>query len=573
MDICTDSLRLNSAVGATGHRTWTELLLLVIALALWFGYDLGARPLWQPDEGRYAEIPREMVASGDYLTPRLNGVRYFEKPPLMYWLQAGAIRLFGLNEAALRLWPALFAVFGCLAVYWVGSRLHGRRAGLLAVGVLATAPLYYFLGHILTLDMALSALLTMALGAFLLGVRAPPGVQRRLLLYTFYVCVALAVLTKGLIGLVLPAMVIGAWIAILGEWRLLREIHLTSGTLLLLAVATPWHVLVAQANPEFARFYFIHEHFQRYLTTVHDRYQPAWYFGPVLFAGLCPWAVFLPHALGDVLADLWRERRRHDDIWFLLLWALLPFAFFSASSSKLIPYILPVVPPLALLLGRWFAAVGERPVTRGRAALVVLLVLSIVLAAAFAFAPELWPTRAMVAQVSSQLGHARYAIAGVLLLSGVLPLVSLRWGAPRAAMAVLFAGAALGVAVFQINLARLDVGRSVKELALSLKRDLRPGDEVMTYGQYYQDLPVYLERRIIVVGWSGELGFGTTLEDTSAWIIDEPAFRRRWLESRTIYLLTNHANYNTLRKQPPGAMCLVGSNQRLAVIVNRECHP
>jgi Aminoarabinose transferase C-terminal domain len=127
--------------------------------------------------------------------------------------------------------------------------------------------------------------------------------------------------------------------------------------------------------------------------------------------------------------------------------------------------------------------------------------------------------------------------------------------------------------VFQINLARLDVGRSVKELALSLKRDLRPGDEVMTYGQYYQDLPVYLERRIIVVGWSGELGFGTTLEDTSAWIIDEPAFRRRWLESRTIYLLTNHANYNTLRKQPPGAMCLVGSNQRLAVIVNRECHP
>src|SRR6185369_4704633 len=129
-----------------------DLLLLTLAIGLFWGVALGARALWGPDEGRYVEIPREMVATGNYVTPRLNGVKYFEKPPLFYWLEAGALRLFGPHEGSLRLAPALFALLGILAVYVAGRRLFGRLPGLWAGIVLATTPLWFGLGEAITLD-------------------------------------------------------------------------------------------------------------------------------------------------------------------------------------------------------------------------------------------------------------------------------------------------------------------------------------------------------------------------------------------------------------------------------------
>jgi 4-amino-4-deoxy-L-arabinose transferase-like glycosyltransferase len=553
--------------------SWLEPLLLALVLAVWFGYELGGRALWSPDEGRYAEIPREMVASGDYLTPRLNGVKYFEKPPLVYWLVAGAIKTLGLNEWAVRLWPALFALLGCLALYYVGRELYGRRVGLYAAGVLALSPLYDFMGGILTLDMPLAAELTAALGMFLVGIRAPPGMRRRLVLYGFYACVAAAVLTKGLVGAVIPAMAIGAWILVLGEWRLLREIYLPSGLLIFFSIAAPWHVLVWQANPEFGQFYFIHEHLERYLTTAHQRYQPVWFFIPILLVGMYPWTAFLPYALRDGMRDLWRDRKRHGDTWFLLLWAGLPFVFFSLSSSKLIPYVLPVFPPLALLLGRWLAQRWEHEIPRGRGAFVALLVLGAVFAAALFVAPHVAADRPSVARIGEQLGAGIYLMAGGLLLAGLLPFLAWLRRDRRMTLAAFFVGAAVLVASFDLNFVRLDVGRSVKELALRLKQELKPGDEVITYETYYQDLPVYLERRVTVVDWKGELEFGTTIEDTRAWMIEAPEFQRRWNGATTAYLLTSRSNYDKLRADPPGPMRLLAQTAYAVLLVNREATP
>jgi 4-amino-4-deoxy-L-arabinose transferase-like glycosyltransferase len=551
------------------RRHWLEVLLLTLALAVWFGYELGSRELWSPDEGRYAEIPREMLATGDFLTPRLNGVKYFEKPPLVYWLEAGAIKIFGLNEWALRLWPALFALFGCLAVYFVANGLYGRPAGLLSAGVLATSPLYDFMGDILTLDMPLTGELAVALCAFLAGIRAPPGAARRLLFYTFYAFTAFAVLTKGLVGLAIPAMVIGVWIVVLNRWRVLREIHLPTGLILFLAIAVPWHVLVARANPEFAWFYFVHEHLERYLTTIHKRYEPAWFFVPVLLAGLYPWTVFLPAAVREAARGLWHRRAELGEVWFLLLWATLPFVFFSFSDSKLIPYVLPVWPPLALLLGRWLARVCREQAALGRAEFVVLLLSGALLGAGLALAPRLLPNRPHVASISTQLGIGLYTIAGGLALAGLLPLAVWWRRNPRSVIAALFLGAALLITAFDLNLSRLDVGRSVKDLALVLKSRLRPGDEVMTYETYYQDLPVYLERRVTVVNWKGELEFGSTVEDTRAWMIDTAAFRRRWNGPGRVYLLTSHSDYDKLLADPPGPMHLIAQTQHAVLVVNR----
>lgn len=565
------AVRLDSDAKSGLRRAWLEPLLLACALAVWFGYELGSRALWSPDEGRYAEIPREMVATGDYLTPRLNGVKYFEKPPLVYWLEAAATKAFGVDEWALRLWPAAFALLGCLTVYFLGLRFYGARAGLFAAIVLACSPLYDFLGGALTLDMPFTALLTIALGAFMVGVLEPPGIRRRLWMYGFYAATALAVLAKGLAAIVIPALVIGAWIAILAEWRLLRAIYLPTGALVFFAVAAPWHVLAALANPEFAQFYFIHEHFDRYVTTVHQRYEPIWFFVPVLLAGMYPWSALLPHALRDAFACLWRERRQRRDTWLLLLWAGLPFLFFSFSSSKLTPYILPVLPPLALLLGCFLARAWDGSTAPARAALWLLFALGIAFAALLAALPQLLPNSQSVMSAAAQLGGARYTLAAVCLLAGAAPLIASFCGNGRTSTIALCAVGALLVLTFDLTLSRLDVGRSVKPLALALKHELGPDDEVMTYQAYYQDLPVYLERRITIVDWSGELEFGASVEDTSAWMINTPELRRRWREARTIYLLTSPGNVEKLRAGVLAPICLMRSSARVAVIVNREC--
>ena len=223
----------------TGRIEVRDLVILFLTIGLLFGIMLGNRPLSVPDEGRYVEIPREMATTGDYITPRLNNVKYFEKPALFYWLESLSIKLFGIREFTLRLWPALFALFGCLSVYAAGSMLYGRRAGLFAAAVLATNVLYYALSQAIILDMPVSIFLTAALLLFILGTREEPGIRRRLFMGGFFAFAALAALTKGLIGILIPGMVIGAWIVLLNEWRILKTMYLLSGIALFLQLRRP----------------------------------------------------------------------------------------------------------------------------------------------------------------------------------------------------------------------------------------------------------------------------------------------------------------------------------------------
>jgi len=520
-----------TAASPSREPAWgRDLLFLALALAAFLFSLLGVRALWSPDEGRYSEIPREMVASGDWVTPRLDGVKYFEKPPLVYWLQGIAIRLFGVREWGLRLVPALFALAGCLAVYAAGRHLFGRRAGLLAAAVLATSPLYYFLSQSITLDMPLAVLLTGTLSAALLGLEAPPGGRRRALLWTAYAGAALATMTKGLVGFLLPGLVLLVWVALARRWRRLLPLHLLSGLAIFLAIALPWHLLVARANPDFAYFYFVHEHFLRYATTIHRRYQPFWFFVPVLLAGMVPWTAFLPRALG-----LRRGDPRRAAALFLLLWAGLVLAFFSASSSKLIPYVLPCLPPLALLLGRALAAAWDEDGRRLRAAFAFLLASGVGLAAILVALPWALAGNRDVAHAAGLLGGWLYAAAAALALAGAAPFVLARAGRPRAALAALVAGAALVLSTLAAAAPAFDGERSVKSLALQLKPLLRPGDEVAAYHDYPQDLPVYLGRTITVAAYQGELEFGIHAEDTGGWMIDEATFWRRWAGPRRMY--------------------------------------
>ncbi len=545
-----------------------DMAVLAACIGVFFAILLGSRALSVPDEGRYVEIPREMVESGDYLTPRLNGVKYFEKPPLFYWFEAGLIKAFGLSEWSVRVGPAIFALIGCLAVYYAGARMYGRTIGVLSAVVLATAALYYALSRLIILDMPVTVLLTVALLSFLLGSREPEGRSRRTFFWAFYAAAALAMLAKGLIGIVIPGMIIFTWMLVMNEWRMLRSMHLVSGTVLFLLIAAPWHILVDRANPEFFNFYFIHEHFERYLTTVHGRYKPFWFFLPVLLVGFFPWTAFVVQAVHRSLPRSWRERTGEKEAVFLMLWAGLVFLFFSASDSKLIPYILPVLPPLALIVGRYLADLWSGGRARGlRAGYAVLLVLSVVVVIGLVVLPH-YRTEL---DVKVFLPHLRLIIATVVLGSAATWLLHRR-GGPRGGFIALTATTVLFCIACSSAMPHLDT-RSIKDIALQLKHHLRSGDEVISYQTYYQDLPVYLERRITVVDWAGELEFGTTVEDTSGWMIGTDAFWKRWNGDRRVYVVTTMENFDSLRRIPGERYFLIAQDKNNVILSNKEDTP
>lgn len=550
------------------HSWAADLLILTLFLGLLFFFQLGRRALWSPDEGRYSEIPREMMVTGDYITPRLNGVKYFEKPPLFYWLQCLSIRFFGLTEWSLRLWSALFALSGCLAVYIAGRMFFDRLTGLTAGIVLASSPLYYSMGRIITLDMAVSVLLTFALLSFLSAAQEPPGNRQRFALWGFYLFSALATMTKGLIGIVIPALVIGSWLFLFKEWRLLRRLFLPSGLALFFLVVVPWHILAARANPDFLHYYFIHEHFQRYLAKHYTLFYRAWFFIPVLLLGFFPWTGFLFEAVKRVWASPPQGRKV---TMFFILWGGWVFLFFSVSSSKLIPYILPMFPPLAILAGRYFAMIWNEPGSMGfrTGCWLVAIVAVIIAAGSLLIAPYFLES----SPSASKLVPFRYALGSLLVFGSWATLWLGRLRAPRRAFYSLALTSLLMLVVVDSSLPIFDRRRSVKDLAMVLQSRLKPEDEVANYQIYYQDLPVYLQRRITLVNWRGELDFGSRVEDVSGWIIDGAAFWRRWNGPNTVYVIASRKHYQALRAQAGERISLLAQTERDVLLSNRPAGP
>ncbi len=544
-------------------RSWSRDLLLVFCLAaVFFGILLGTRELGNPDEARYSEIPREMVASGHYITPRLDGVLYFEKPPLFYWLQTASIHLFGLSQWSMRFWTAFFAVLGCVAVYATGRVLYNRRTGLLSALVLATSFLYFGMGHIITLDMAVSVLSSLSLFAFMLANRHPPGAKRRLGMWAAFAFAALATLTKGLIGIVFPMLAIGLWIIVLWDWPILKRMYLASGFAWFFLLAAPWHIVMQMKHPTFLHYYFIRQHFERYLTHVAHRYQPFWYFVPVVILGVMPWTAFLAQTV-RFHAMRWRDRAQHADTLLLAIWVVSIIAFFSASDSKLVPYILPVFPPLAILIGRYLDDRWDKPLERVNRG-VFLAIAPIGLALAWALAVIVPATRPSLEPHTLRL--AMIALGTVLGLGAVITaVIGVRRGfaAGVTALALSFGLFLLGL---NASAPYLDT-RTMKALAKVLRPRLTPRAIVACYGNYYQDLPFYLRRKVEVVDYTGELGYGTTIQKTP-WIMRGKTFWRQWSSKTPVYMATSRQSYRQLKKRGI-PMHMVAGNAFNVIVANK----
>lgn len=500
----------------------SRLLLLLLAVAVvWFG-NLEYRKLFHPDEGRYAEIPREMVASADWLTPRLNGIKYFEKPPLQYWATAAAYRVFGEAQWTSRLWTALSGFLAVLLTYAAGVRLSGPDAGLYAALLLVSSAGFVLGGHYNTLDMGLTFFLTLALVAFLFAQRDHQTRRGRALwMHVAWAAAAGAVLSKGLVGAVLPAGGLVAYTLLTRDFAVWRRLNPVTGVLLFLALAAPWFVQVSLANPEFPRYFFIHEHFQRFLTTAHYRDQPWWFFLPVLVLGLLPWTTLVPGAL----AQAWRSESDGSGFRarrFLLAYAGFILLFFSASSSKLEAYVLPMLPAIALLLGERVAALQPG---RLRRHLVFALTLGLVVLAAPIVLRRFGPVE--LAALPETFDRWLQA-AGAVLAAGAAGALHLAGrGRPRGAVVVAALAALVAAQFGNSGAEALSPARSGYDLAVKIAPLLRPDTPFYSFGMYEQTIPFYLKRKTTLVGSAEEMAFGLG-QEPQLWIGDPRDFEPRW---------------------------------------------
>jgi 4-amino-4-deoxy-L-arabinose transferase-like glycosyltransferase len=349
------------------------LLCLVLGLLL---FRLGAVPLLGPDEPRYARVAVEMHRAGEWVTPTLQGAPWLEKPALYYWLAGAAFALLGETEAAARLPSVLAAVAFVGVTALVGARLFGSASGLHAGFVLGTSLLTFAYGRAAAMDMLLAAMVTTAIGLLalrILGVSGPMAVVGA------SACMGLAVLAKGPLGLLLPGLVMAGYLAVTREWKWLRELASPVAGLGFLLVAAPWYLLILHDQGRaFVDVFLLGHNVARFTSTVHNHPGPIFYYVPVILAGFFPWSGLLVPALAGLRP---KSSRTHL---LLLLWLALPLAFFSLAGSKLPGYVLPVLPPLAILMGRAATRLLEHG-AGGRAAAITTLVLGSLVATAPAY--------------------------------------------------------------------------------------------------------------------------------------------------------------------------------------------
>jgi len=552
---------------------------VAVFLALWCA-NLDYRKLIRTDEGRYAEIAREMTVTGDWVTPRANGLKYFEKPPLQYWATAAAFEVFGLHAWTARLWTAATGLFGILFTWAAARRLWDRASGLAAAAILAGSLEWAALGHFATLDMSLAAFLASAIAAFCVAQRAADAGVRRRWLLAAWVLVALAVLSKGIVALALPAATLVLYMLWQRDWGLLRRLALLPGLVVLAAITVPWFVAVSQANPEFLQFFFIHEHLQRYLTDVAGRDAPAWYFVPVLAAGLLPWTLALPQALGRALRR--DEDGRREDVAapsrsdaaparpfnterFLLVWSAATFVFFSASHSKLESYILPLYPALAMLLARTLLAASNR-LLRWVAGSVIVAGVLIACVAPFALRA---PGNGL--PLDLRLHYVPWLVgAGVVLAATALGAAALSralHGALSARLGAIALLAAGGLGAAQLALAgheSLSPVYSSYHIAREAQPYLDDNTPFYAVDTYDQTLPFYTRHTMTMVAYRDEFAPGIAAEPQK-FIPTIAQFEAAWRASPRAVAFMKPQLYETLEREGL-PMKLIARDTRRALV-------
>jgi 4-amino-4-deoxy-L-arabinose transferase-like glycosyltransferase len=512
--------------------------LAALLVAVWLTV-LAGRPLFNPDEGRYAEIPREMLSGGDWVIPHLNGLDYIEKPPLQFWATALMYRVLGVSEFSARLYTALTALGTVALIGLLAARIGGRDAGWRAAAVLSGMIIMIVLGQLVTLDMSLTFYMTLSLTGFLLAQR--PGDASAKWMLMAWIGAALGVLTKGLVAAAIPAAVLGIYSLCTRDVGLWRKLNWSWGLPLFLCVTVPWHWLAAARRNDFLQFFFVHEHFARYLTKVADREEHWWFFGMVFLIGTVPWTV---PALRVIFSG-WRDRAlqgRFSPTFFLWIWVLFVVVFFSLSDSKLMPYILPAMPALAVLI-------AMLPIATLKRDFLITSVLTAgaglgLLAASF-YLPALIPASGNRPYFLLLAKPVR-EVAALLVVSGAFVWAQ---GARDATRAGVFLG--VGWCLAGLLLLRSATLLAPVYSGIDLANAVPPADRdapLYSVRTYDQSLTFYLQRTVMLVGYRGELDYGLRRAPNGE-IADVDEFLRLWDSQTRAYAVMDKRTYGNFKER------------------------
>jgi 4-amino-4-deoxy-L-arabinose transferase-like glycosyltransferase len=526
---------------------WYFLLGLALMGLVIFGYRLGVPGLMDPDEGRYAEIAREILVLKDWLIPHLNHLPYLEKPPLGYWLTALSFGGLGETELAARLPAAVSALAGLFLAYGLGRAFWGPGAGFLSAVVLATCPGYVALGRILTLDMTFSLFLNLAAGLGYLALSR----ERQGLWPWAYLALGLAVLTKGPVAVVLAGLI---WLL----WVLYRKLPLKSlvspgGWLILGALSLPWFAWVEWRYPDFFRFFLLEQHLGRFLTAASHP-EPFYYYAPIILGLMLPWSFLLPW----VVACRGRLPDPKEHRPFLLLWAGAILVFFSLSRGKLVPYILPALLPLALLLGEGLAGLlgpGRRFLLANRGLKVSLLVWAV--AGVGLSVVYFWPPGS-VARELAKIGNFSPLLIMGLLVFALTPIAALWW---RQA-GVLFLGPLLLSTLVPWGVETLSLSRSPRQIGQTVKAQWQPGTALVGVNLYSQAVSFYGGQVFHLLDFRTELEFGRRLQPGSGLFFATPKEMAAFAGSRPRTLFYLKVQYLPLLEQElPGKLRLLARHK------------
>ena len=474
----------------------------LVVVIIWSGtilYGLGVAPLLGPDEPRYAEVAREMLATGDYVTPRLCGCPWFEKPVLLYWMSAASYKLFGVGEFAARFPSAFCALATALCLYFVLASRVSTRAATISSAVLVTSPLFIGYGRAAVMDMPLTAALSIAFLAFYMAVTSENKAKAGWWTVA-WAAAGVAVLAKGLVGLLLFGGIISVVLLVcriraFNNWR-----YWAGGTAVFLAVALTWYLPVVRQNGySFVQEFFINHHFKRYLTNDYHHPEPFYFYPAIMFAGLAPWAFLFIPALSRLVAWMNNKGRRYSPVYVLAaVWFVAPLLFFSFSASKLPGYILPAVPAACILIGIEAERAWTGRSSRGLTIAAYLAGVSMVaLCVAFPLSAARWPGIAELA--GRPLAWAPLAVA-------ICALAALSIGRAR-----LFIGGlcgsmtALVLAATVLALPQVGNRLSSKKLSLEVADALRPGEQIAFYVDRDYAPVFYAQGRVACGGKLGDV--------------------------------------------------------------------
>ena len=585
--------------------------MAVVALILLFcAIYLGSAftPALQDDvDTGHAEAAKEMLQTGDLVTLHINGVRYLEKAPLMYWLVALSYKIFGISDFATRL-PTLLAMLGLclLALHWA-ARAFGARAGLYAALMTATGAGCFLFTRVFIPEAILSLLIA---GSFYCVVRAL-DVEKSRWWYGLYALAALAVLTKGLIALVVVGMATVAYLLVSGEWRRWREFHIVSGLVLFFAIAAPWHVLAALRTPEtaahhgFLWFYFINEQVMRFLgkRVPHDYNKQSWYlYWSLHLVWLFPWSLYLPVALRRMKNSMKWPRAGVLDFtartrWVCLLWATVLLVFFSLSTNQEY-YTFPTYFAIFMLLADGLS--NEEQATSPRWLMATSVVGAVVrIAFAAVLVAGLWSSRNLpfvpdIGSVLSEthgddytlsMGHVldltgqSFAalrlpaiLAVIALLVGSLVELGLRWRKRHyAATWALAVSMALFLVAAHVALVRFDPYLSSRVLEHRLEQVVRPEDRVLIYGDHSfgSSIVYYLPHRVeLVNGRTSSLWFGSSFPDAPKIFLEDDDLVRLWNSPVRVFVFAPDFEQKKVRALLGGAPQEFATSSGKVIYVN-----